>query len=332
MEFLYFKKLYQNERLCEFKAKNKEEWLNWRENFRLKLVELLGGFPERCVFNLRVLNTKDFEDYKRELIIFNSAEDIEVYAYLLTPKKVEFPVPAVIAIPGHGIGMNDAVGLDEDGNEREVPSGYMKDFGISLVKEGFITLVIEQLGFGYRKLVKNNKSSSCRELFFWALMLGKTVIGLRVWDIIRSIDLLQSFPEVKKDSIGIYGISGGGTSSLFASALDDRIKATVISGYLNTFKDSILSISHCECNYLYGILKYAEMYDIAGLIAPRFLFIEHGIKDPIFPIEGTKFSFSKVKKVYDFLNVSNNLDYEFFEGGHEIWGNKSFKWLKNVLA
>jgi hypothetical protein len=42
MEFLYFKKLYQNERLCEFKAKNKEEWLNWRENFRLKLIELLG--------------------------------------------------------------------------------------------------------------------------------------------------------------------------------------------------------------------------------------------------------------------------------------------------
>jgi len=74
------------------------------------------------------------------------------------------------------------------------------------------------------------------------------------------------------------------------------------------------------------------MYDIAGLIAPRFLFIEHGIKDPIFPIEATKFAFSKIKKVYDFLNVSDNLNYEFFDGGHEIWGNKSFQWLKNVLV
>ena len=62
----------------------------------------------------------------------------------------------------------------------------------------------------------------------------------------------------------------------------------MISGYLNTFRDSIMSLSHCIDNYVPGILNWAEMYDVAGLIAPRPLFVESGIKDDIFPIEASK--------------------------------------------
>jgi cephalosporin-C deacetylase-like acetyl esterase len=63
------------------------------------------------------------------------------------------------------------------------------------------------------------------------------------------------------------GISGGGTVSLFSAAVDKRIKVAVVSGYFNTFRDSILSLSHCLDNYVPGILNYVEMYDLAGLVA-----------------------------------------------------------------
>jgi len=59
-----------------------------------------------------------------------------------------------------------------------------------------------------------------------------------------------------------------------------------------------MSISHCIDNYVPGILNYAEMYDVAGLIAPRPLFVESGEKDNIFPIAASKASFERVKKVY----------------------------------
>lgn len=334
MEFKYFLNLYEEERQHEFKIKDVEEWKEWKDNFRKTLITLLGNFPEKSEFNLRVLEKREYENYTLEKVKFNSSKEIEVVGYLLTPKDVELPSPLVIAVPGHGYGMKDAVGLNPDGTEKEVSSGYMKDFGLILVKNGFITFVIEQLGFGERReedIKKGWDKSSCRAYSFWALMLGKTLIGLRVWDVIRTIDLFMENYEVRKDSIGIYGISGGATTSLFASALDDRIKATVISGYLNTFRGSILSIHHCECNYIPGLLKYGEMYDVASLIAPRNLFIEHGKNDPIFPIEFATYAYERVKRVYEFLGVPEKLDFEFFDGGHEICANKSVKWLKKVL-
>ncbi|MCX7845919.1 MAG: alpha/beta hydrolase family protein [Dictyoglomaceae bacterium] len=331
----YFEELYTKERIYSFKAQSIEEWKEWREKLRNKIIELLGKFPERTKLNSKILERKEFDRYIREKVTFDSFEDIKVVGYLLIPKDFNLPRPAVIAVPGHGYGKDDIVGISIDGTERIIPTGYQKDFALTLVREGFVTLAVEQMGFGERRLKedmnKDKDKSSCRKLAFWALMLGKTLLGIRVWDLIRAIDYFQERKEVKKESIGIMGISGGGTTSLFASALDDRIKATIISGYLNTFKDSILSIHHCECNYVPGILNYAEMYDIASLIAPRHLFIEHGIHDDIFPISATKFSIKKIKEVYEFLKVPNNIQWEFFEGGHEIWGNKSIKWLKGKL-
>ena len=84
--------------------------------------------------------------------------------------------------------------------------------------------------------------------------------------------------------VGCMGISGGGTVTLFATALEPRIRAAMVSGYLNTFRDSIGSLAHCIDNYVPGILNWAEMHDVAGLIAPRPLFVESGEKDNIFPI------------------------------------------------
>ncbi len=331
----YFEKLYERKKIYSFNATSKEEWKDWKEKLRRKIVELLGGFPEKVEINTKILEKKDFGEYIREKIVFDSCENIKVVGYLLVPKNLDFPRPGVIAVPGHGLGKDDIVGINPDGTERTIPSGYQKDFALTLVREGFITFAIEQMGFGERRIEEDiNKAkdkSSCRKLAFWALMLGKTLLGMRVWDLMRSVDYLQKRKEVKKDSIGIMGISGGGTTSLFASALDDRIKVTVISGYLNTFKDSILSITHCECNYVPGILNYAEMYDIASLIAPRYLFIEQGIFDDIFPIFATKFSLERIKEVYNFLGFPENIQWEFFEGGHEIFGKRSIMWLKEKL-
>ncbi len=114
------------------------------------------------------------------------------------------------------------------------------------------------------------------------------MIGWRVWDVMRTIDWIEHAPGSRCQEVGCVGISGGGTCTQFAAALDTRIKAAFISGYLNTFRDSIMSIEHCIDNYVPGILNWAESYDVAGLIAPRFLFSEGGDKDPIFPVAATR--------------------------------------------
>lgn len=330
-----FEKLYETPRIYEFRAKDLDEWKIWKDSLKEKLTELLGGFPERVELSPEIIEKKEFSEYTREKIVFDSAPYVSVVGYLLIPKNTDFPAPAVVALHGHGYGKDDIVSIWEDGTERSVLDGYHKDFGITLTQNGFVTLAIEQACFGERRepedIAVNKYQSSCRKVSFWAMLLGKTVLGMRVWDIIRSIDYLQTRDEVKKDSIGVMGISGGGMTALFSSAIEERIKAAVVSGYLNTFKTSILSIRHCECNYVPGILKYAEMYDIASLIAPRALLIESGTKDDIFPVEATEFAISKVRRVYELLQATDKLDSDIFEGRHQISGRKAYTWLKEKL-
>jgi hypothetical protein len=127
------------------------------------------------------------------------------------------------------------------------------------------------------------------------------------------------------------GISGGGTCTTFSAALEPRIKAAMISGYLNTFRDSIMSISHCIDNYVPGILSYAEMYDVAGLIAPRPLFVESGEKDNIFPIAASKASFERVKKVYAAFDAAALTEQETFDGPHRFWGKRGLPFLAKNL-
>lgn len=336
----YYKWVYENVgRIYGFRAKSIDEWRDWRRRFREKLIDLLGGFdyPSRPL-SPKIVERKEFKEYVREKVLYWSDRFNLIPAYVLIPKNVDGRLPAVIAMHGHGYGKNDVVGIWEDGEDRVNPisRGYQKDFALSLVRHGFLVIAPEQSGFGERREEKDvsmgPSSSSCWWLTLWSLMLGKTTIGRRVWDAIKTIDYLETRNDVDKDRIGMMGISGGGTTTLFTSALDDRIKVTVISGYLNTFRDSILSIKHCIDNYIPGILKYGEMYDIASLIAPKPLFIESGTKDQIFPIKSTKYAYEKVRKVYEFLGVADRIDSEFFEGRHEICGKKAYKFLKKWLT
>jgi cephalosporin-C deacetylase-like acetyl esterase len=334
--------LYSLERLYDTSARsmgfdltNSSDFEKWRVQLKDKIIELIGEFPDRVPLEPQVLEEKEFNGYIREKVMFHSAPYIDISAYVLLPKNVNDKVPGVVAVHGHGYGKNDLVGLWEDGTERSVPDGYQKDFALEIVRRGMAVIVPDQMGFGERRELEDSEkcynASSCRKLAFWAQMLDKTAVGMRVWDIMRCIDYLQMLPQVDDERIGCMGISGGGTTTLFTSALDERIKAAVISGYLCTFKDSILSINHCECNYIPGILKYAEMYDVACMIAPRPLFIESGTHDDIFPIKAVDIAYNYVKEAYTLLKAEDKLDRDIFEGRHQISGRKSYDWLKRWL-
>ncbi len=336
--FPLFHKLYHSrKRELSFRAKDKREAIQWQKRWREKLISLLGGFPDSSSpLEACILERKEFPLYVRETVVFNSREDNRVFAYLLIPRNISLPAPALICLPGHGRGVDDIVGIKKDGTLRKRPGGYMKDFALQSVTRGFVTLAMEQLGFGHRReekaIARGPGESSCNPLAGALLLLGETMIGWRVYDVRRAIDFLETRKEVDNHRIGIMGISGGGTIALFSGALEERIKVTVVSGYFCTFYHSIFSLYHCICNYVPGLLQYGEMYDVAGLIPPRALFIEAGKEDPIFPLEGVKDALKKIREIYRILEVENKLGWEIFAGKHEIQGEKSFLFLEKHLT
>ena len=113
--------------------------------------------------------------------------------------------------------------------------------------------------------------------------------------------------------------------------MDERITCAVVSGYFNTFRASIMSIDHCLCNFVPGMAKQAEMADFAGLIAPRPLFIEAGVADPIYPIVGARAAFEHLSRIYTVLAAGERLEADFHAGGHQWHGVGVYDWLGRWL-
>lgn len=319
-----------------FQATTRAEAEQWQRQLRAKLTGLIGGFPERTPLRAQTLDKRDLKSYTREKIWFESRPGNGVILYLLLPADSHAPHPTVICVPGHGRGVDDIVGIDEDGNDRTGKPGYQHDFAIQAVEHGLAAVAIEPMAFGYRRdpitIAKGPTETACQPAAGSALLMGQTMIGWRVWDIMRAIDWIQTRPELDAERVGCMGISGGGTCTQFSSALDTRIKAAFVSGYLNTFRDSIMSVSHCIDNYVPGILNWAENYDVAGLIAPRPFFSEGGTRDPIFPVAATRESFLRVKKVYEVFGASDLAQQEIFAGVHEFHGVKGLPFLAKALG
>lgn len=308
-----------------FQAKTRKQAELWQKKLREKLFELVGPFPHpRDLLKPVTLETRDFPAYRREKFVVETRPGVALLGYLLTPKDRQPPFAPMICLPGHGRGVDDIVGIDDKGRDRTDKAGYQHDFAIQAVERGFAAVAVEQMAFGCRRDPKAKArslgNSSCMPVAGAALLLGETMIGWRAFDLSRVCDWIETRPELNPRKIGCVGISGGGTITLFGAALEPRIRLAYVSGYACTFKESIFSLAHCIDNYVPGILHWAEMYDVAGLIAPRPLFLESGDKDDIFPIAAARECYQKTRRVYEVFGVADHCQQEVFSGEHSFHG------------
>jgi dienelactone hydrolase len=325
-------------RRLAFEARTRAQAEIWQRTLRAKLIELIGGFPaERHPLRPVLIEGRDFPGYRREKIVFDSRPGVSVLAYVLLPEKRRTPTPAMICVPGHGRGVDDIVAIDEQGRDRTDKAGYQHDFAIQVVEAGMAAVAIEPMGFGCRRDELNARhglaQKGCEPIAGGALMVGQTLIAWRVWDVVRTLDYIATRSDLDSSRVGCMGISGGGTATLFSTAIEPRLRVAMVSGYLNTFRDSVGSLAHCVDNYVPGILNWAEMYDIAGLIAPRPLFVESGEQDNIFPIHASLESFQKVRDIYGVFGSPELVEQEVFPGEHSFWGKRGIPFLfRHLMA
>ena len=324
-----------------FRAATPDEALEWQKQARARLWELIGGLPSdatRVALNPRYGKPVRRPGYTRTPVTFTTRPDLDAFAYFLVPDGLK-PLeqrPAILCLPGHGRGVDDIVGMNADGSERDHHDGYQHDFAVQCVERGYVVLALEMLGFGHRRdeaaRTEGAGSSSCQPAAGAALLLGETMAGWRTWDASCALDLLQSRPEVDGGKLGLIGISGGGTVGLYTAALDRRVQAAVLSCSFCTYRDSIFSVSHCIDNYVPGMLRSFEMADVAAMIAPRGLFCENGSQDDIFPEAGAREAFQKVQASYTRFSPSDRAVLEVNEGGHQFYGNGAFEALRKWLG
>lgn len=306
---------------------------SWKDGLSKEFKKLIGYMkPEKANLNIVYEETKEFEDYIRKRIVYSSESHADVPAYLLIPKKVSFPAPTMICLQGHSTGFHISIGRAiYKGDDKTIQGD--RDFAIQAVKNGFVALAIEQRCFGERKetLQKQRSPHGCFDACMHALMLGRTMIAERILDIQKAIDFLVTLPYVDKNKLCCMGNSGGGYMTFYAACVDERISLAIPSCSFCTYKHGIMSIYHCSDNYIPGILNVAEMYDLAGLIAPRKLIIVAGEKDDIFPIEGVKEAYKKAKDIYAAFKVKKNISLVVGKGGHRFYSKETWPVIKSML-
>jgi len=307
----------------------------WRKELKTKLLSLIGPLPinkKRKVPSFQVIEKKNLPNYTQEKIVFESEPCADVLGYLLLPKKGKKPFPLMVCLQGHSPGVHLSIGIAHNKEEQESIAGD-RDFAIQAVKNGYAALAIEQRCFGQRKETKQKQRSEhgCFDATMHSLMLGRTMIGERVGDVMRALDYLESRPEINPKRIGCMGNSGGGTITFYSACLEERIKLAVVSCAFCTFKDAIMNIYHCADNYIPGILKVAEMADLSGLIAPRPLIVVAGQKDDIFPISGVKKAFQKARKIYESFQAASQIHLVVGPEGHRFYAQATWPLIKKLL-
>ena len=296
----------------------------WRQAVDAKLRELVGVLPDRVPPNLRQEYERENDLFRETRFVFSAEAYADVPCHLLVPQAGDAPFPVVVCLQGHSTGMHISLGRPRYEGDEESIAGD-RDFALQAVRQGCAALVIEQRCFGEREQDRLphvvHADSRCHHAAMTALLLGRTMIGERVWDVSRAIDVLGEFPEIDAGRIGCMGNSGGGTITYFAACLDERIGIAMPSCYVCTFRDSIGTIDHCGDNYIPGILQYFEMGDLAGLIAPRPLVVVAGRDDGIFPIGAVEETFETIRRIYRAAGAPDRCRLVIGEGGHRFYAD-----------
>ena len=322
----------------------------WKAKARAKMQELLHYAPEKCDPQAEVISRKDCGDYIREEIRFNTTPVFRVPATVLIPKAAKKPAPAVVLLHSHG-------GAYLWGREREIegedthPSLIeMRDYygkkaiGTEMVRRGYMVISIDMFFWGERRMVLNedpeewktrpasissesvtkfNQRSSASEQLMGRTLLsaGTTWAGIIAWDDIRTVDYLITRPEVDPQRIGCVGHSVGGLRSAYLAALDDRIKAAVVCGWMCSFPNQLAkhvrsTIGHTKL--IPGIYRHMDHPDIASLAMPKPLMVINSIQDALFDPDGVRAAHGKLAKCYAKAGAPDHFKSIIEERPHEF--------------
>lgn len=302
----------------------------WQKRLRRKLRELVGPMParrDRVPLKVRSFWKRDHELGTIEKIAFTAEPHSDATAYLCIPRNAAPPYTWFVCVQGHSTGAHVSIAVDREDEKTFFQTDGDRDFGIGCMRRGIAALCLEQRSFGLRREQKQQQrhDHGCIDAVMHSLLLGRTLIGERVFDVDRAIDYLATRDDVEMSRLGVMGNSGGGTTSLFAAALLDRVRVAMPSCFFCTFADSIMSIVHCPDNYVPRLMQYAENADVMGLFAPRPLVIVAGKEDNIFPIAGVRKAFKQLKRIYAAAGAADNCKLVVGDEGHRFYAEQGWK-------
>ena len=283
-----------------------------KEAIRRKILDLIGGLPQQQKdVAVRRFGTLPGDGFRIEKLAYESLPEFWVTANLYIPTSGNGPFAAVLLAPGH-----EATGKQ---------SQY--SWGVNFARNQVMALAIDPLGQGERLQYFDPERQSSTigastgehgEANVPAILIGENIARYFINDSMRGIDYLLSRSDVDHNRIGALGCSGGGTSTAYLAALDDRVKVAGVACYITSFGELLPSATgaqEAEQSIPHFIEQGLDFGDWIELFAPKPYAIISTTND-MFPFEGAHHTYDEAKRIYGIYDSTEKLQWITGPGGH----------------
>lgn len=280
------------QRSMQYTSGSRQEAIAWQKELRPKLLHILNmedlvESDSDIPLNRVLVSSENKGKYTFQEMEINSTPGRRIKIVVTRPSDGDGPFPAVVCVAGHGGDRHTCYGAE---------NGYYR-MGERLAERGYVTI-------------------STRVSQHKVYEEGRTLIGERLWDLMRCVDFLSSMEQVDDERIGCAGKSLGGEMVMWLGGMDERIRATVSAGFLT--KMDQMEQNHCMCWKFPGLRQLVDFPDLYSLIVPRALQCQNGLKEPPsqFPVPLAREAMKEIKPIYQDFGKPENVALVAHEGGH----------------
>jgi dienelactone hydrolase len=328
---------------CLTDLTTKEAWEKRRPELRRQFLDMMGlwPLPPRTDLQATVTGKVEAEAFTIEKLHFQSMPGLYVTANLYVPKAAGInpaarqKVPAILYVCGHGNVVEGGISYGSKASYQYHPAWFASN--------GYVCLILDTLELAE---IPGEHHGTYRRGWWWWEARGYTPGGVELWNAIRALDYLETRPEVDANRIGVTGRSGGGATSWWLAAADDRPAAIVpVAGIADLYahlceapaprlRTGVIA-GHCDCMYMVNTYRW-DFPLVAALYAPRPLLLGNSDADDIFPVPGYRDLANKVSQVYALYGAGEKFQLLETKGPHKdtpelhrginSWMNR---WLKD---
>ena len=208
-------------------VRTREEWEALRSQKLTALRASLGVGPDPAKWRVQVTGSFVTSDCRVQNLLIESRSDWWISANLYTPAKLSDSIPGIVICHAH-----------------HTPKHHteLQEMGVMWAQAGCYVLVLDQVGHGERRQHPFQSAADYskpfgvgRQDYYFRYdnaiqlhLVGESLMGWMVADIMRCVDVLQTQPGIDSKRILLLGsVAGGGDPAAVAGVLDERFAAVV---------------------------------------------------------------------------------------------------------
>ena len=317
-----------------FGGKTKADFNKWKQEALPKVLACLGDFPERVPLEPELTAEWEHDGLLKKRYLIEVGKHISAAVVMCIPKDLTKGEkrPAILCWHGHGrFGKEAVMGNDSSAELRGDIEKHNYNYGHQMAKNGYVTFGIDWIGAGERNDSNKPHFRSqagardwCNLYYLHATMLGMTSISINVTHGMAATDFACTLPYVDADRLGVMGLSGGGTMTLWSALCDKRMKAAEIMCYSDLWEVfGMHDTNYCGMQVAPGLYKLADLPDVQGLLAPKPLVVDIGVYDTCFNVDTALECYRKVERIYQAAGAADRLELDLFPGEHAWGANRS---------